>query len=54
MDDNGEHLIIEISVHNDKLDSFWSGEWLSMWELKDGKLSGNLKIKSHYFEMGNM
>ena len=25
-----------------------------MWELKDGKLSGNLKIKSHYFEMGNM
>ena len=36
MDDNGEHMIIEISVHNDKLESFWSGEWLSVWELKDG------------------
>ena len=54
MDDNGDHMVIEISVHNDKLESFWSGEWLSVWELKEGKLSGGLIIKSHYFEMGNM
>ena len=47
-------MIIDISVHNDKLESFWSGEWLSKWELKDGVLNGSLLIKSHYFEMGNM
>ena len=36
------------------MDSFWTGEWLSTWVIKNGKLSGDLKIKCHYFEMGNM
>ena len=27
---------------------------MSTWTLKDGKLSGELKIRCHYFEMGNM
>jgi hypothetical protein len=27
---------------------------LSTWVIKNGKLSGDLKIKCHYFEMGNM
>jgi len=39
---------------NVKLESFWSGEWQSTWTLKDGQLSGDLKVRSHYFEMGNM
>ena len=36
------------------MDSFWTGEWLSTWVIKNGKLSGDLKIKCHYFDMGNM
>lgn len=48
------HQLIELSCHNVKLDSFWSGEWQSTWTLKDGVLSGNLKIRCHYFEQGNM
>lgn len=39
---------------NVKLESFWSGEWQSTWTVKDGQLSGDLKIRAHYFEMGNM
>ena len=48
------HQVIEISCHNNKLDSFWSGEWQSTWTLNAGKLSGDLKIRCHYFEMGNI
>ena len=32
----------------------WAGEWQSTWTVSGGKLSGDLKIMSHYFEMGNM
>ena len=52
-DDDG-HQVIIISCHNVKLDSYWAGEWQSTWTVKDGKLSGELFIRSHYFEMGNM
>lgn len=45
---------IEISCHNYKLDAFWSGEWLTTFTIKAGVLSGDLKIKCHYFEQGNM
>jgi len=36
------------------LSNFWSGEWQSQWVLKDGVLSGTNKVRSHYFEMGNL
>jgi hypothetical protein len=49
-----DHQLIEISCHNIKLESMWAGEWQSTWTVQGGKLSGDLKIKSHYFEMGNM
>jgi hypothetical protein len=49
-----DHVMIEISCHNVKLESKWAGEWQSTWTIQGGKLSGDLKIKSHYFEMGNM
>lgn len=52
--DNDDHQIIEISCQNYKLESFWTGEWLSTFSVKDGVLSGDLKIRCHYFEMGNM
>ena len=32
----------------------WSGEWQSTWTLQNGQLSGSIKVKTHYFEMGNM
>jgi enoyl reductase-like protein len=46
--------VIEISCQNIKLDAMWAGEWQSTWTLQDETLSGNLKVKTHYFEMGNM
>lgn len=49
-----DQQLIEISCHNIKLESMWAGEWQSTWTVQGGKLSGDLKIKSHYFEMGNM
>jgi hypothetical protein len=49
-----DNQVIEISCHNIKLESMWAGEWQSTWTIQGGKLSGDLKIKSHYFEMGNM
>ena len=45
--------MIELSCHNIKLDSFWAGEWQSTWTVSGGVLSGDLKIRTHYFEMGN-
>ena len=52
--DDENHQIIEISCQNYKLESFWSGEWQSSFSVKDGVVSGDLKIRCHYFEMGNM
>lgn len=43
-----------ISCHNVKLDAFWAGEWQSTWTLENGKLRGDIMIRSHYFELGNM
>jgi|TARA_B110001450_G_C17563791_1_gene457896 hypothetical protein len=48
------HQVIEISCQNIKLESMWAGEWLSTWTLQNGQLSGSIKVKTHYFEMGNM
>ena len=45
---------IEISCVNYKLDAFWSGEWQTTFYLQGGVLSGELKVRCHYFEMGNM
>ena len=50
----GEDIVIELSCLNLKLESMWAGEWQSTWTVSGGKVSGDLKIKSHYFEMGNM
>ena len=46
--------MIELSCMNVKLDAFWTGEWQSTWTVNNGVLSGDLKIRAHYFEMGNM
>jgi capping protein alpha len=48
-------IIVLISVHNLNLKSFWSGEWLSTWELDSGKnVKGTLKANTYYYEEGNI
>ena len=48
--DNAKHQIINISCLNLKLECFWSGEWQSIYTLKDGVLTGSLSLTCHYFE----
>ena len=45
-----------ISVHNLNLKSFWSGEWLSTWEMDiNGKqIKGTLRANTYYYEEGNI
>ena len=52
--EDASSVSIDISAQNSKLDNFWSGEWLSSWQVSGGVLSGSLKIRCHYFEMGNL
>ena len=53
LDEDGS-ITSEICCQNYKLESFWSGEWLSQWTLADGALSGVIKLHSHYYEIGNL
>ena len=54
--DGGNKIVVLISVHNLNLKSFWSGEWLSTWELDiSGKqIKGTLKANTYYYEEGNI
>jgi capping protein alpha len=49
-------IVVLISVHNLNLKSFWSGEWLSTWELnlKNYSVNGTLKANTYYYEEGNV
>lgn len=49
-------IIIVISAHNLNLKNFWSGEWLSSWELdlNSMKLTGNIRANTYYYEEGNV
>ena len=49
-------IVVLISVHNLNLKSFWSGEWLSTWELDIGGkgVKGTLKANTYYYEEGNI
>ena len=55
-DGGANKIIVLISVHNLNLKSFWSGEWLSTWELDvNGKqIKGTLKANTYYYEEGNI
>lgn len=45
-----------ISAHNLNLRNFWSGEWLSTWELdlNSKKIFGNVRANTYYYEEGNV
>ena len=49
-------IVVLISVHNLNLKSFWSGEWLSTWELNlsTKQAKGSLKANTYYYEEGNI
>jgi hypothetical protein len=41
------------------LKNFWTGEWLSLWEIQKEKdntfsLKGNVKANTYYYEEGNI
>ena len=48
-----------ISAHNLNYKNFWTGEWLSIWELEneDGGhyiLKGMVRANTYYYEEGNI
>ena len=52
---NGK-LNVMISAHNINMKNFWSGEWLSTWELDIGakNVKGSVKANTYYYEEGNI
>lgn len=49
-----EGLKVVLSAKNTSLGNYWTGSWRSTYSLKDGKLSGVIRIQVHYFERGNV
>jgi capping protein alpha len=47
-------IIVTLSGSKLNPGNFWNGRWRSEYTLKDGKLSGNIKVQCHYFEDGNV
>jgi hypothetical protein len=55
---NDKHVLI-ISAHNLNYKNFWTGEWLSCWELEKIRndsysLKGTVKANTFYYEEGNI
>ena len=51
-----DKIVVLISAHNLNLKSFWSGEWLSTWEIdiNSKKIDGTLRANTYYYEEGNI
>ena len=49
---DGHYFKIFCQVVN--LRNFYTGEWVSSWELKGPALTGSVSISAHYFEEGNL
>lgn len=47
-----------LSSINCNLKNFWTGEWISVWEVKKESnnfiLSGNVRLSTYYYEEGNV
>ena len=50
------HLVL--SSHNFNYKNFWTGEWLSIWEINkknEGfELNGKIRLSTYYYEEGNV
>ena len=55
-DGTANKIVVLISAHNLNLKSFWSGEWLSTWELdiSEKQVKGTLRANTYYYEEGNI
>ena len=53
---DGNKIVVLISAHNLNLKSFWSGEWLSTWEMdvNSKDIKGTLRANTYYYEEGNI
>ena len=53
---SGDKIVVLISAHNLNLKSFWSGEWLSTWEMNTSskQIAGTLRANTYYYEEGNI
>ena len=51
-----DKIVVLISAHNLNLKSFWSGEWLSTWEMNvnSKQIEATLKANTYYYEEGNI
>ena len=49
-----ESMFIFISCASVNLRNMWTGEWIGNWKVVEGKVSGKVSIRAHYFEEGNL
>lgn len=59
MDDDKWKIYLIISAHNLNYKNFWTGEWLSWWELEkldseNYSLKGYVRANTYYYEEGNI
>lgn len=47
-------VYVGLTGKNVQLGNFYSGEWTSKWKITKGSIEGNITIKSHFFESGNV
>lgn len=52
-------IVLLLSAHNLNQKNFWTGEWLSLWEIENVKensfqVKGNVKANTYYYEEGNI
>jgi hypothetical protein len=59
IDDDKWKIFLIISAHNLNYKNFWTGEWLSWWELEkldseNFSLKGYVRANTYYYEEGNI
>ena len=52
-------IVLILSAHNLNQKNFWTGEWLSLWEIENVnencfQVKGNVKANTYYYEEGNI
>jgi capping protein alpha len=52
----GEELSVTIGItsKNINIGKSFAAEWISTWNVSPSKIKGEVSIKSHYFEIGNV
>lgn len=57
-DESSGKISVLISAHNINKKNFWSGEWLSTWEMTSGSgvynVKGLIRANTYYYEEGNI